>query len=151
MPIRTHVQPFFDLKTVTVSYVVIDIATNNAAVVDSVLNDNFKSGQTDTNAVGALLAYVRYENSTVQFIFKTHAHANHTSCARYQQERAGGETVIRKYFKKRKTRVRDTGTNNLHPAINVDKCPRGVATTDRRKRSRQLAHPAQRLANLKAA
>ena len=151
MPIRTHVQPFFDLKTLTVSYVVIDIATNNAAVVDSGLDDNFKSGQTDTKAVAALPACVRYENPAVQFIFKTPADVNYTSCARYQQERAGGETVILNSFKKRKTRVRDTGTNSLHPAINVDKCPRGVATTDRRKQSRQLAHPAQRLANLKAA
>ena len=130
MPIRTHVQPFFDLKTVTVSYVVIDIATNNAAVVDSGLDDNFKSGQTDTKAVAALPAYVRYENLAVQLIYKAHADVNYMSCARYQQARAGGETVILNSFKKRKTRVRDTGTNNLHPAINVGECPRGIATTD---------------------
>ena len=151
MPIHIHVQPFFDLKILTVSHVVIDIATNNVAVIDPVTDDNFKSGHTDAKAVAALLAYVRYENLTVQYIFETHAHANHTSGARYQQERAGGEIVIRKVFKKRKTRVRDTGTANAHPAINSTECPRGVPTSGRRKRSRQLAHPAQRLANLNAA
>ena len=66
MPIRTNVQLFFDLKPLTACYVVIDIATNNAAVIDLLVDDNFKSGRTDTKAVDALLAYVRSENLTGQ-------------------------------------------------------------------------------------
>ena len=61
MPIRTRIQPFFDPKTWTVTYVVSDIATRNAAVVDLVLDYNFKSGRTDAKAVHALLAYVKSE------------------------------------------------------------------------------------------
>ena len=54
-----HVLPLFDLKTLTVSCVVIDIATDNAAVSDSAPDDNFKSGHIDKKAADALLAYVR--------------------------------------------------------------------------------------------
>ena len=60
MFICTHVQPYFQLKTLMDSQVVIDIATNNAAVVDPVLDDNFKSGDFHTKAADALLAHVRY-------------------------------------------------------------------------------------------
>ena len=61
MSIRTHIQSFFDPKTWTVSYVVSDIATRNAAVIDPVLDYNFKSRLTDAKAVDALLAYVKSE------------------------------------------------------------------------------------------
>ena len=63
----------------------------------------------------------------------------------------GGETVIRNVFKKRKTCARGTGTANAHPAINSGECPRGGANSGRRKRSRQLAHAAQHLANSEVA
>ena len=151
MFICTHVQSYFQLKTLMDSQVVIDIATNNAAVVDPVLDDNFKSGDFYTKAADALLAQVRHGNLTVQCIFETHVHAHDTSGANYKQEHAGGETVIRKVFKKRKTRARGTGTANVHPAINSGECPRGGANSGRRKRSRQLAHAAQHLANSEVA
>ena len=48
MPTRTHIQPFLDPKTWTVSYVTNDIATRSAAVIDPVLDCDFKSGHTDT-------------------------------------------------------------------------------------------------------
>ena len=44
MFICTHVLSYFQPKTLMDSQVVIDIATNNAAVVDPVLDDNFASG-----------------------------------------------------------------------------------------------------------
>ena len=53
MPIRTHIQPFFEPETCTVSYVVSDIATRSAAVIDPVLDYNFKAGHTDTKTVDA--------------------------------------------------------------------------------------------------
>lgn len=94
MSTRTHIQPFFDPKTCTVSYVVSDIATKKAAVIDPVLDYDFKSGHTDTIAADALLAYVKAENLTVQWILETHAHADHLSGARYLQERVGGQIAI---------------------------------------------------------
>ena len=150
MFICTHVQPYFQLKTLMNSQVVIDIATNNAAVVDPVLDDNFKSGDCYTKAADALHAHVRYK--TLQSnVFLRCTPMHHTSGACYQQERSGGETVIRKVFKKRKTHARDAGAPNAHPAINSGECPRGGANSGRRKRSRQLAYPTQHLANSEVA
>lgn len=94
MPTRAHVEPFFDPKTWTVSYVVSDIETKKAAVIDPVLDYDFKSGHTDTNSADALLAYLKTEELEVQWILETHAHADHLSGARYLQERVGGQIAI---------------------------------------------------------
>lgn len=99
MPTHTHIQPFFDPNTWTVSYVVSDMTTRNAAVIDPVLDYNFKSGHTDTKAADALLAYVKSEKLTVQWILETHAHADHLSGARYLQERAGGSIAIGEHIR----------------------------------------------------
>ena len=99
MSTSTNIQSFFDPKTWTVSYVVSDIATRNAAVIDPVLDYNFKSGHTDTKAVDALLAYVKSEKLTVQWILETHAHADHLSGARYLQEQAGGKIAISEHIR----------------------------------------------------
>ena len=99
MSARTHIQPFFDPKTWTVSYVVSDIATKKAAVIDPVLDYDFKSGHTDTNAADALLEYVNAEELTVQWILETHAHADHLSGARYLQERVGGQIAIGEHIR----------------------------------------------------
>lgn len=94
MALRNHIQPFFDPKTWTVSYVVNDIATKKAAVIDPVLDFDFKSGRTATDAIDAVLAYLKAEGLTVQWILETHAHADHLSGARYLQERVGGQIAI---------------------------------------------------------
>lgn len=99
MPTRTHIQPFFDPKTWTVSYVVSDLATKQAAVIDPVLDYDFKSGHTDTDAADALLEYLKAEGLTVQWILETHAHADHLSGARYLQEKVGGRIAIGEHIR----------------------------------------------------
>jgi glyoxylase-like metal-dependent hydrolase (beta-lactamase superfamily II) len=99
MAALTTVRPFFDPKTWTVSYVVNDIATGNAAVIDPVLDYDFKSGHTDTHAADAVIDYVKAEGLTVQWILETHAHADHLSGARYMQERVGGKIAIGEHIR----------------------------------------------------
>ena len=99
MSARTHIQSFFDAKTWTVSYVVTDHGTRQAAIIDPVLDYDFKSGHTDTNAADALLAYVKAEGLTVQWILETHAHADHLSGARYLQEQVGGQIAIGEHIR----------------------------------------------------
>ena len=91
---RTTVQPFFDDKTWTVSYVIIDNATKCAAIVDPVLDFDFKSGRTTTVQADNVLAYIGDHGLKVQWILETHAHADHLSGARYLQERVGGRIAI---------------------------------------------------------
>ncbi|MGJ7582720.1 MBL fold metallo-hydrolase [Variovorax sp. RHLX14] len=99
MSARTHIQSFFDAKTWTVSYVVTDLGTLQAAIIDPVLDYDFKSGHTDTNAADAVLSYVKAEGLTVQWILETHAHADHLSGARYLQEQVGGQIAIGEHIR----------------------------------------------------
>jgi glyoxylase-like metal-dependent hydrolase (beta-lactamase superfamily II) len=94
MTARTTVQSFFDDKTWTVSYVIADNATRFAAIVDPVLDFDFKSGRTTTVQADKLLAYVRDRGLQIQWILDTHAHADHLSGARYLQEHVGGRIAI---------------------------------------------------------
>ena len=94
MSARTSIQPFFDDKTWTVSYVIADNATKCAAIVDPVLDFDFKSGRTSTVQADKVLAYVWDQGLEVQWILETHAHADHLSGARYLQEKVGGRIAI---------------------------------------------------------
>jgi len=49
------IQAFFDEPTNTVSYLVADPATKQAAVIDPVLDYDHKSGEVDTRSVEAML------------------------------------------------------------------------------------------------
>jgi glyoxylase-like metal-dependent hydrolase (beta-lactamase superfamily II) len=91
---RSTTQAFFDRSTWTVSYVVSDNATKAAAVIDPVLDFDFKSGHTDTKAADQVLAYLKDNGLAVEWILETHAHADHLSAARYVQERVGGRIAI---------------------------------------------------------
>ena len=94
MNARITTQAFFDPKTWTVSYVVWDPATQRAAVIDPVLDYDFKSGHTSTTSADQVLAYVVEHALHVDWILETHAHADHLSGARYLHQRVGGRIAI---------------------------------------------------------
>jgi glyoxylase-like metal-dependent hydrolase (beta-lactamase superfamily II) len=91
---RSRIRAFFDRATWTVSYVVSDNATGAAAVIDPVLDYDFKSGHTGTTSADEVIAYLRENQLKVDWILETHAHADHLSAARYLQERVGGRVAI---------------------------------------------------------
>ncbi|MBA2722531.1 MAG: MBL fold metallo-hydrolase [Methylibium sp.] len=91
---RTTTQAFFDPKTWTVTYVVWDPSTRRAAVIDPVLDYDFKSGHTGTASADQVLACVAENALQVDWILETHAHADHLSSARYIQQRLGGKIAI---------------------------------------------------------
>ena len=88
------VKAFFDEPTFTASYVVHDLETRAAAVVDSVLDFDQASGRTSTASADAIVGYVRGQALTVEWILETHAHADHLSAAPYLQEKLGGRVAI---------------------------------------------------------
>lgn len=88
------IQAFFDPQTGTVSYVVWDPASLRAAVIDPVLDYDFKSGHTGTVSVDRVLACVAEQGLQVDWILETHAHADHLSAASYLQQRVGGRIAI---------------------------------------------------------
>jgi glyoxylase-like metal-dependent hydrolase (beta-lactamase superfamily II) len=89
-----NVQAFFDPATWTVSYVVHDRPGGHAAVVDSVLDYDPKSGRTRTTSADRLIDFVRAQGLTVQWILETHAHADHLSAAPYLRRELGGRVAI---------------------------------------------------------
>ena len=88
------VKTFFDEPTFTFSYVVSDPATKKAAIVDSVLNYDPKSGRTSKESADEIIAYVREHGLEVQWIVETHVHADHLSAAPYLKEQLGGTLAI---------------------------------------------------------
>ena len=91
---RTTTRAFFDPKTWTVTYVVWDPSTRHAAVIDPVLDYDFKSGHTGTASADQVLACVAANALQVDWILETHAHADHLSGARHLQQRVGGKIAI---------------------------------------------------------
>jgi glyoxylase-like metal-dependent hydrolase (beta-lactamase superfamily II) len=87
-------QAFFDPATWTVTYVVADSASRHAAIIDPVLDYDFKSGRTSTTSADQVLAYVADKGLHVDWILETHAHADHLSAAHYLRDRVGGRIAI---------------------------------------------------------
>ena len=88
------VKTFFDEPTFTATHVVHDPVTRRAAIVDSVLDFDQPSGRTSHASADAVIAYVRAEGLTVDWLLETHAHADHLSAAPYLQEQLGGKIAI---------------------------------------------------------
>jgi len=99
MSAQAITQAFFDRKTWTVSYVVWDPAGRRAAIIDPVLDFDFKSGRTSTEAADRIEAYVSAQGLTVDWILETHAHADHLSGARHLQQRLGGRIAIGEHIR----------------------------------------------------
>ena len=91
---QTSTQAFFDPKTWTVTYVVSDNASHHAAIIDPVLDYDFKSGHTSTSSADQVLAYVKAQGLQVDWILETHAHADHLSGAPYIRDHVGGRIAI---------------------------------------------------------
>jgi glyoxylase-like metal-dependent hydrolase (beta-lactamase superfamily II) len=74
-----HIEPFYDPRTSTLTYVVFDQATRDAVVIDPVLDYDPASGTTWTESFDRVAAYVERERLRLQYVLETHAHADHLS------------------------------------------------------------------------
>ncbi|WP_324826651.1 MBL fold metallo-hydrolase [Qipengyuania zhejiangensis] len=92
--LRPSIAGFFDEATFTVSYVVHDPATSEAAIIDSVLDYEAASGRTSFGSADRIIEYVTSNNLKVKWLIETHAHADHISAAPYLQEKLGGKLGI---------------------------------------------------------
>ncbi|MBG6073936.1 MULTISPECIES: MBL fold metallo-hydrolase [unclassified Polaromonas] len=103
MRIQAETQAFFDPATHTVTYVLWDKASRHAAVIDPVLDYDFKSGHTHTESAERVLAFLQEHQLQVDWILETHAHADHLSGAHYLQERIGGRIAIGEHIREVQT------------------------------------------------
>lgn len=83
---KVHV--FFDDDSNTLSYVVSDLESRDAVIIDPVLDFDPASVGTSTKSVEGMIDYIRYNDLTVRMILETHPHADHLS----------GAQAIKKYY-----------------------------------------------------
>ncbi|MFZ1742556.1 MAG: MBL fold metallo-hydrolase [Pontixanthobacter sp.] len=100
---RPSIAGFFDEKTNTISYVVHDPVSLEAAIIDSVLDYEAASGRTSYGSATRIIEYITSKNLKVMWLIETHAHADHLSAAPYLQEKLGGKLAIGREI----TRVQD--------------------------------------------
>jgi glyoxylase-like metal-dependent hydrolase (beta-lactamase superfamily II) len=91
---KPDVEAFHDAATFTITYVVSDPATRQAAIIDSVLDYDPASGRTSTDSADEVVAFVRKNRLEVAWILETHVHADHLSAAPYIKDRLGGTAAI---------------------------------------------------------
>jgi len=88
------VKSFFDPVTFTFSYVVYDRSSKHCAIIDSVLDFSYASGNTSYAAVDKILEYIAVNQLSAKWILETHVHADHLCAALYLKERTGARIGI---------------------------------------------------------
>jgi glyoxylase-like metal-dependent hydrolase (beta-lactamase superfamily II) len=88
------IQAFFDRATSSYSYVVSDPATAQCAIIDPVLDYDAAAGRIHYRGADRLIAYVREQGLSVQWLLETHVHADHLSAAAYLKAALGGCMAI---------------------------------------------------------
>ncbi len=115
---QPQVHGIVDPATWTVTYVVYEKEGAPAAIIDSVLDYDPKSGRTRTGSADQVIAFVKEKRLQVEWILETHAHADHITAAPYLKQTLGGKTAIGD----RITKVQSTFKSifNLEPGFATD-------------------------------
>ncbi len=85
---------FYDEETNSIAYVAADPATKRCALIDPVLNFDRACRGTHTAFADQMVAFVREQGLTVEWILDTHPHADHFSAASYLKEVFGAPIAI---------------------------------------------------------
>lgn len=116
--VTAQVHGQFDPVTCTVTYVVHQGPGSAAAIIDSVLDYDPKSGRSRTASADRIIDYVRAQGLTVAWILETHAHADHLSAAPYLKAALGGKVAIGGHITVVQSVFR--GIFNLEPGFKPD-------------------------------
>ena len=92
--VKPEVHHFFDPRTWTLTYVVIDPETRHCVIVDPVLDLDYPSGTMTTSSADTVIQYVRDNSLIVDYILETHVHADHLTSAPYIKDALGGQIGI---------------------------------------------------------
>jgi len=99
MTAKPQIKGFFDEPTNTVSYLVWDGATKEAAIVDPVLDFDQKSGEANVGAADAILKAADALDLKIVRVLETHAHADHLSAAPYVKRKTDAAVCIGEHIK----------------------------------------------------
>lgn len=89
-----NIEPFFDERTFTITYVVFDEASRDAVIIDPVLDYEPSGGKLWTESLERLAAFIDQKQLTVHHVLETHAHADHLSGSQWLKKRYGAKVGI---------------------------------------------------------
>ncbi|RDV05592.1 MBL fold metallo-hydrolase [Undibacter mobilis] len=96
---KPKIRAFFDEPTNTVSYLVWDGDTLDGAVIDPVLDYDFRTGDCSTKSADAILAEAKKLGVKIGQVLETHAHADHLSGAPYIKLKTGATVAIGEHIR----------------------------------------------------
>lgn len=99
MSTQPIIEAFFDEPTNTISYLVADPATRDAAVIDPVLDFDLASGEADARSAERILAFATEHGWRIVMVLETHAHADHLSAAPFFKAKTGAAIGIGEHIR----------------------------------------------------
>lgn len=96
---KPEIRAFFDEGTNTVSYLVWDPRTKQAAIIDPVLDFNHRTGEGSTRSADVVLEAAAEAGVTIAWVLETHAHADHLSAAPYVKIKTGAPVGIGEHIR----------------------------------------------------
>lgn len=88
------VTAFFDETTFTITYLVVDLETSRAVIIDPVLDYDHRGGSLSTRSAQAVLDAAAEQGAKIDYILETHVHADHLSSAPFLKAQTGAKIVI---------------------------------------------------------
>ena len=88
------VTAFFDEATFTITYLVVDLETSRAVIIDPVLDYDHRGGSLSTRSAQAVLDAAAEQGAKIDYILETHVHADHLSSAPFLKAQTGAKIVI---------------------------------------------------------
>ena len=89
-----HVEAYFDDATNTMTYLVEDTATQQAVLIDPVLDYEPHQAALTTQSVDRIISDARARSLKLGWVLDTHAHADHLSAADYVRDETGAKIGI---------------------------------------------------------
>ncbi len=90
---KPSVKAFYDARTSTLTYIVYDLDSKDAIIIDPVLNYDPNSGKISCDSVDDVLLFVEKERLRPHYALETHAHADHLSSSYFLRQKLSGLKV----------------------------------------------------------
>ncbi|HDT0414669.1 beta-lactamase hydrolase domain-containing protein [Klebsiella michiganensis] len=97
---KPEVEVFYESKSGSLQYLVIDPTTKRCAIIDPVLDFERNSATTSTIQADKILSRIEQRKLNLSWVLDTHPHADHFSAASYLKKRTGVKIGIGKRVEK---------------------------------------------------